>query len=323
MRSAQALVALPGRPIRGRVAANRRVDPRGAGHEGVNSVDLDARSVRRGVLHPGRLDAGRVRRRADRSRTRRRMPCRAWSPSSRSRSAVRFSIGLPTDRVELAEEFVTGDGGHGMRGRRRTTRASTRASSPITPRPTRSGSPRAGTTRSNRRSRSSFAAAATTRVQTADPHHGARVPEPVAERQGGAQPRRLSGGRMILGVAAGYLKPEFAALGVDFDERNALTDEAIDVIRGRVDHDRAVRARRQALPLARHDDATATGRAPVPTDLDRRQQPRRDPARGRAGRRMGAVPQPGVGGARRAYAAASTASTSSPDGSISCATHAE
>jgi probable F420-dependent oxidoreductase len=41
----------------------------------------------------------------------------------------------------------------------------------------------------------------------------------------------LSGGRMILGVAAGYLKPEFAALGVDFDERNALTDEAIDVIR--------------------------------------------------------------------------------------------
>jgi probable F420-dependent oxidoreductase len=42
----------------------------------------------------------------------------------------------------------------------------------------------------------------------------------------------LSGGRVILGVAAGYLKPEFAALGVDFDERNELTDEAIDVIRG-------------------------------------------------------------------------------------------
>ena len=41
----------------------------------------------------------------------------------------------------------------------------------------------------------------------------------------------LSGGRVILGVAPGYLKPEFAALGVDFDERNELTDEAIDVMR--------------------------------------------------------------------------------------------
>ncbi len=32
----------------------------------------------------------------------------------------------------------------------------------------------------------------------------------------------LSGGRVVLGVGAGYLEPEFAALGVDFSERNAL-----------------------------------------------------------------------------------------------------
>jgi len=38
---------------------------------------------------------------------------------------------------------------------------------------------------------------------------------------------RLSGGRVILGVAAGYLRPEFRALGVDYDERNELADEAI------------------------------------------------------------------------------------------------
>ena len=37
----------------------------------------------------------------------------------------------------------------------------------------------------------------------------------------------LSGGRVILGVAAGYLEPEFDALGVDYAERNELTDEAI------------------------------------------------------------------------------------------------
>jgi probable F420-dependent oxidoreductase len=40
----------------------------------------------------------------------------------------------------------------------------------------------------------------------------------------------LSGGRLILGVGTGYLKAEFRALGIDFDERNALFDEALDVL---------------------------------------------------------------------------------------------
>jgi probable F420-dependent oxidoreductase len=40
----------------------------------------------------------------------------------------------------------------------------------------------------------------------------------------------LSDGRFILGVGAGYLKAEFFALGVDFDERNELFDEALDVL---------------------------------------------------------------------------------------------
>ena len=41
---------------------------------------------------------------------------------------------------------------------------------------------------------------------------------------------KLSGGRMILGVGTGYLKGEFRSLGVDFDERNELFDEALDVL---------------------------------------------------------------------------------------------
>jgi len=41
---------------------------------------------------------------------------------------------------------------------------------------------------------------------------------------------KLSGGRFILGVGTGYLKSEFHALGVDFDERNDLFDEALDVL---------------------------------------------------------------------------------------------
>lgn len=42
---------------------------------------------------------------------------------------------------------------------------------------------------------------------------------------------RVSGGRAVLVAAVGYLRSEYAALGVDFDERNELFDEAIDVIR--------------------------------------------------------------------------------------------
>lgn len=41
----------------------------------------------------------------------------------------------------------------------------------------------------------------------------------------------LSGGRLILGVGGGYQKVEFEALGVDFHQRGALFDEALEVLR--------------------------------------------------------------------------------------------
>ena len=40
----------------------------------------------------------------------------------------------------------------------------------------------------------------------------------------------ISGGRFVLGAGTGYLKGEFFALGVDFDERNELFDEALEVM---------------------------------------------------------------------------------------------
>ena len=40
----------------------------------------------------------------------------------------------------------------------------------------------------------------------------------------------LSGGRFTLSVATGYLRSEYRALGVDFDRRNELFDEALDVL---------------------------------------------------------------------------------------------
>ena len=41
---------------------------------------------------------------------------------------------------------------------------------------------------------------------------------------------KLSGGRLILGLGAGYQKSEFYALGIDFEERNALFDEVLDAL---------------------------------------------------------------------------------------------
>jgi probable F420-dependent oxidoreductase len=42
----------------------------------------------------------------------------------------------------------------------------------------------------------------------------------------------LSGGRFVLACAAGYQRGEYRALGVDFEARNDLFDEAIEVLRG-------------------------------------------------------------------------------------------
>ncbi|OBF98250.1 LLM class F420-dependent oxidoreductase [Mycolicibacter sinensis] len=54
---------------------------------------------------------------------------------------------------------------------------------------------------------------------------------PFVVAKSGATLELLSGGRFTLAVGVGYLKGEFAALGVDFDERTALVEESLDVIR--------------------------------------------------------------------------------------------
>ncbi|MBI3214361.1 MAG: LLM class F420-dependent oxidoreductase [Mycobacterium sp.] len=53
---------------------------------------------------------------------------------------------------------------------------------------------------------------------------------PFVVAKSGATLDLLSGGRFTLGVGVGYLKKEFAALGVDFDERADLLEEALEVI---------------------------------------------------------------------------------------------
>ena len=41
----------------------------------------------------------------------------------------------------------------------------------------------------------------------------------------------VSKGRLIFGLGAGYLEPEFRALGAPFEDRGAVTDEAIEAIK--------------------------------------------------------------------------------------------
>lgn len=53
---------------------------------------------------------------------------------------------------------------------------------------------------------------------------------PLLLAKAAASVAMISKGRFILGMGTGYLKTEFFALGVDFDERNELFDEALDVL---------------------------------------------------------------------------------------------
>lgn len=76
-----------------------------------------------------------------------------------------------------------------------------------------------------------FAAAATTTVRLQTNLLILAYRNPFLSAKAIASLDCLSDGRLIVGVGAGYLEGEFAALGVDFEERNELTDEAIATMR--------------------------------------------------------------------------------------------
>lgn len=75
-----------------------------------------------------------------------------------------------------------------------------------------------------------FVAAATERLKLVTNLVVAPYRNPFLLAKAAATVDKLSGGRLILGLGAGYQKSEFFALGVDFDERNALFDEALEAL---------------------------------------------------------------------------------------------
>lgn len=77
----------------------------------------------------------------------------------------------------------------------------------------------------------SFAAAATKTLRVLTNLTVVPYRNPFLLAKSAASLDRLSGGRLILGCGTGYLKEEFDAMGVDFEERNSLFDESLEVLR--------------------------------------------------------------------------------------------
>lgn len=77
----------------------------------------------------------------------------------------------------------------------------------------------------------SFAAAATSELRLLTNLTVVPFRNPFLLAKAVATLDKLSGGRVTLGMGTGYMKAEYFALGVDFEERNALFDESIEVMK--------------------------------------------------------------------------------------------
>jgi probable F420-dependent oxidoreductase len=152
---------------------------------------------------------------------------------------VRFSLQLPTDRVSSGAEFVSGEAVAEMA---QTIERAGFDACFVTehPFPSDRWLASGGHHALDPYVALSFAAAATTRLRVQTNIAVLAYRNPFLTAKAVASLDVLSGGRVILGVAAGYLKAEFEALGADFEERNERTDEAIRALRTAWSHDGVV-----------------------------------------------------------------------------------
>jgi probable F420-dependent oxidoreductase len=139
---------------------------------------------------------------------------------------MQFHLGLPTDNVAKASEFVTAEAIAEMA---QAAEAAGFSSVFVTEHPfpedewMRSGGHHA----LDPFVALSFAAAATSTINVMTFLCVVPYRNPFLTAKAALSVHVLSGERLILGVGAGYLEPEFDALGVDFDERNELFDEGV------------------------------------------------------------------------------------------------
>ncbi|HET9200087.1 MAG TPA: LLM class F420-dependent oxidoreductase [Dehalococcoidia bacterium] len=85
-----------------------------------------------------------------------------------------------------------------------------------------------------------FVAAATERVQLGTTVLVLPMRNPVVHAKIVSTIHALSGGRMILGVGAGWMREEFEALDADFENRGRVFDEYLKIVRGLWEEDNLV-----------------------------------------------------------------------------------
>ncbi|WP_293010422.1 TIGR03619 family F420-dependent LLM class oxidoreductase [Mycobacterium sp.] len=140
-----------------------------------------------------------------------------------------FSLELPTHRVDSPAEFVSAAA---ITEVARVAEASGYAAVHVTdhPAPDAKWLDHGGHHALDPFVALSFAAAFTTDIKLLTNVYIAAYRNPFLGAKSIQSLQVLSGDRLIIGTAAGYLKPEFKALGVDFDNRGVLLDEALDVL---------------------------------------------------------------------------------------------
>jgi probable F420-dependent oxidoreductase len=143
---------------------------------------------------------------------------------------VKLSVGLPTHRVDRASELVTADAVAQLAS---AAEASGFDAVFVTdhPFPADGWLAHGGHHALDPLVALAFAAAATRTLRLHTNLFVAAYRNPFVSAKAVATLDALSGGRVILGVGAGYLEGEFDALGARFDERNDATDEAIVAMR--------------------------------------------------------------------------------------------
>ncbi|HEX3948007.1 MAG TPA: TIGR03619 family F420-dependent LLM class oxidoreductase [Acidimicrobiales bacterium] len=139
---------------------------------------------------------------------------------------MRFSYGLPTHRVDLGEELASA-GAIGELSAAAEAAGFDAVYTTEHPFPDDGWLAHGGHHALDPLVALSFAAATTSRVRLHTNLFVLGYRNPFLAAKGLSTLDWLSGGRLIVGIGAGYLEKEFAALGASFEDRNDRVDESI------------------------------------------------------------------------------------------------
>jgi probable F420-dependent oxidoreductase len=142
---------------------------------------------------------------------------------------VRFSIGLPTDRADRPE-LMTGDA-IGEIAEAVESAGLDAVFVTDHPAPDDRWLAHGGHHAAEPTVALAFAAAATTHLRLHTNIYVLPYRNPFLAAKALGSLQVMSGGRLVVGTGAGYLRAEFAALGASFDDRNDALDTSIELLR--------------------------------------------------------------------------------------------